>query len=63
MTESFRIGTIAGVRVGVNWSVLVIFLLLLFGLSAGHFPGCSRTAPRVPTWWPEPSPPSWCCGR
>lgn len=38
MTETFRLGTIAGVRVGVNWSVLVIFLLLLLGLAAGNLP-------------------------
>ena len=38
MTETFRIGTIAGVRVGVNWSVGVILALLVLGLAAGRFP-------------------------
>lgn len=38
MNETLRLGTIAGVRVGVNWSVLVIVWLLLVGLSAGQFP-------------------------
>ncbi len=38
MNETLRLGTIAGVRVGVNWSVLVIFGLLLAGLAAGRFP-------------------------
>jgi Zn-dependent protease/CBS domain-containing protein len=38
MDETLRLGTIAGVRVGVNWSVLVIVWLLLVGLSAGRFP-------------------------
>jgi Zn-dependent protease/CBS domain-containing protein len=38
MTETLRLGTIAGIRVGVNWSVLLIFTLLLVGLSAGSFP-------------------------
>jgi Zn-dependent protease/CBS domain-containing protein len=38
MNETVRLGTIAGVRVGVNWSVLVIVWLLLVGLSAGRFP-------------------------
>jgi Zn-dependent protease/predicted transcriptional regulator len=38
MNETLRLGTIAGVRVGVNWSVLVIVWLLLVGLSAGRFP-------------------------
>ncbi|HVL97735.1 MAG TPA: site-2 protease family protein [Egibacteraceae bacterium] len=38
MNESLRIGEIAGVRVGINWSVLVIFFLIAFGLAAGRFP-------------------------
>lgn len=38
VTETFRIGRIAGVRVGVNWSVLVIFTLVVIGLAAGRFP-------------------------
>lgn len=38
MKETIRLGEIAGVRVGVNWSVLVIFLLIAFGLAAGRFP-------------------------
>jgi hypothetical protein len=28
VTETFRLGTVAGVRVGANWTVLVIFLLV-----------------------------------
>lgn len=38
MNETLRLGNIAGVRVGVNWSVLVIVGLLMVGLSAGRFP-------------------------
>ncbi|TDC82443.1 CBS domain-containing protein [Micromonospora sp. KC606] len=38
MRASFRIGRIAGVPVGVNWSVLVIFLLIAWALSANQFP-------------------------
>ena len=38
MRETLRIGTIAGVRVGVNWSVGVILALLVLGLAAGRFP-------------------------
>ncbi len=38
MNETFRLGTIAGVRVGVHWSVLVIATLLLAGLASGQFP-------------------------
>ncbi len=38
MRASFRLGRIAGVPVGVNWSVLVIFLLIAWGLSVNQFP-------------------------
>ncbi|MGW1059881.1 site-2 protease family protein [Micromonospora rubida] len=47
MRASFRIGRVAGVPVGVNWSVLVIFLLIAWGLSANQFP---RSYPDRPTW-------------
>lgn len=35
---SFRLGRVAGVPIGVNWSVLVIFALIAWGLSALNFP-------------------------
>lgn len=38
MRASFRLGRIAGVPVGVNWSVLVIFVLIAWGLAANQFP-------------------------
>lgn len=38
MTETVRLGTIAGVRVGLHWSVLGIIALLAFGLAGGVFP-------------------------
>jgi Zn-dependent protease/CBS domain-containing protein len=38
MRETVRIGNVAGVAVGLNWSVLVIFLLITVGLAAGRFP-------------------------
>lgn len=38
MRETVRLGTIAGVNVGVNWSVFVIFLLITLGLAGGRFP-------------------------
>ncbi|MBW3578227.1 MAG: site-2 protease family protein [Actinobacteria bacterium] len=38
MEESLRLGRIAGVAVGINWSVLAIFALIWFVLSAGRFP-------------------------
>ncbi|MCL7377702.1 site-2 protease family protein [Streptomyces sp. 35G-GA-8] len=38
MRATFSLGRIAGVRVGVHWSVLVIFFLLALGLAQGRFP-------------------------
>ena len=38
MRASFQLGRIAGIRVGVNWSVLVIFVLIAWGLAASRFP-------------------------
>lgn len=38
MKETLRLGQVLGIRVGVNWTVLVIFALVLVGLSAGRFP-------------------------
>jgi Zn-dependent protease len=45
MDETFRLGRIAGVRIGVNWSVLVIFVLIAYGLAGQYFP---RTYPHAP---------------
>ena len=48
MTPSIRIGRIAGVEVGVNWSWLAVFALLVWSLTVGVFPdqnpGLSRGA-------------------
>jgi Zn-dependent protease/CBS domain-containing protein len=38
VVASFRLGRIGGVNVGVNWSVLIIFGLIAWGLAAGRFP-------------------------
>jgi Zn-dependent protease/CBS domain-containing protein len=38
MTETLRLGTIAGVRVGLHWSVLGIVFLLMVGLAGGLLP-------------------------
>ncbi|MEO3749306.1 site-2 protease family protein [Streptomyces sp. B6B3] len=38
MRPTFSLGRIAGVRVGVHWSVLLIFGLIAFGLAAGRLP-------------------------
>ncbi len=38
MNDTFRLGRIVGVRVGVNWTVLVVFTLLAYGLAAQRLP-------------------------
>jgi Zn-dependent protease len=38
MNDTFRLGRIVGVRVGVNWTVLVVFTLLTYGLGAERLP-------------------------
>lgn len=38
MNETLRLGHIVGIRVGVNWTVLVIFSLILLGLSTVQLP-------------------------
>src|SRR5919109_2738286 len=38
MGDSFSLGRIAGIRIGVNWSWLVVFALIVWSLAAGVFP-------------------------
>ncbi|MDQ4145308.1 MAG: site-2 protease family protein [Actinomycetota bacterium] len=38
MGESVRIGRVAGIEVGFNWSLLVVFWLIAWSLAAGSFP-------------------------
>ena len=45
MGQTFSLGRIGGIRIGVNWSVLFIVALLAYGLAAGQFPA---EAPRRP---------------
>jgi hypothetical protein len=33
VTTSFELGRIFGIRIGVNWSWLVVFALILFGFT------------------------------
>lgn len=47
MNETFRLGSIAGIRIGVNWSVLVIFTLLLVALAGGNLPLLAPDRPLV----------------
>jgi Zn-dependent protease len=36
--DSLRLGRIFGIRVGLNWSLLLVFLLLAWSLATGLFP-------------------------
>src|SRR5262249_26765062 len=45
MGQSFSLGRISGIRIGVNWSVLLIVALLVYGLAVGEVPAA---APRHP---------------
>ncbi len=44
MGTSFRLGRIAGIEIGLNWSWLVVFALLVWTLATGIFPS---TNPRL----------------
>lgn len=47
MRATFSLGQVAGIRVGVHWSVLVIFVLILLGLAGGNF---REAHPDRPLW-------------
>jgi Zn-dependent protease len=38
MNSSFSLGRIAGIEVGINWSWLVVFVLMVWSLASGVFP-------------------------
>jgi Zn-dependent protease/CBS domain-containing protein len=47
MRQSFSLGQISGIRIGVNWSVLVIVALLAYGLAVGQFPAAAPHRPEA----------------
>jgi len=47
MRESIRLGSIAGIRIGFHYSVLVVVVILVVGLSFGRFPSVH---PGFSTW-------------
>jgi Zn-dependent protease len=47
MTPTCVLGRIAGVRVGVHWSILAIFTLIALGLAQGRLPEVSPGR----AWW------------
>ena len=38
MTSSFELGRIYGIRIGINWSWLIVFVLIIWTLASGIFP-------------------------
>ncbi|MET9324428.1 site-2 protease family protein [Streptomyces sp. NPDC003038] len=50
MRETFTLGRIAGVRVAVNWSVIVIFLLVALALAQGRLPFAYPGHPTAVYW-------------
>lgn len=50
MKETFTLGRIAGVRVAVNWSVIVIFLLVALTLAQGRLPRVYPGHPAAVYW-------------
>lgn len=50
MNETLRLGSIRGIRIGVNWTVLVIFGLILFGLATVQFPLLFGDLPAIVSW-------------
>ncbi|NUT49034.1 MAG: site-2 protease family protein [Saccharothrix sp.] len=50
MRATFRLGRIAGVRVGVHWSVLVIATVIVVGLAHGRLPDAHPGRPQAAYW-------------
>ena len=49
MGQTFSLGRISGIRIGVNWSVLLIVALLAYGLAVGEFPAAAHGTDRPGT--------------
>ncbi|HEX6319138.1 MAG TPA: site-2 protease family protein [Burkholderiales bacterium] len=50
MRSGFRLGRIAGIEVYADWSLLIIFLLIAFGLATGVFPAWHPDWPAALAW-------------
>jgi Zn-dependent protease/predicted transcriptional regulator len=50
MDESIRLGRVAGIRVGLNWSVLVTFWLVTWLLASTALPDAAPGHPRATYW-------------
>lgn len=50
MRTSFRLGRIAGIEIGANWSWLIVFALVLWSLAASVFPDQNRGLSTATYW-------------
>jgi len=50
MDESIHLGRIAGVRIGANWSLLVVFWLIAWGLADTELPHAARGHSHLAYW-------------
>lgn len=50
MEDSLRLGRIFGIRVGLNWSLLLVFLLIAWSLATGLFPAETRGQSSAAYW-------------
>lgn len=51
MRESFRLGRVLGVRVGANWSLLVVFWLIAWALAASELPSVAGGYSTASYWF------------
>ena len=58
MGDSISLGRIAGIRIGINWSWLIVFALIAWSLSERRVPESEPGAvgEHVPRRWPSPHP-------
>jgi Zn-dependent protease len=50
MNESLSLGRIAGIHVGLNWSLLVVIALIAWSLAVGTFPVEAPGLPAAAYW-------------
>lgn len=51
MTASFRLGRVFGIEVGVNWTWLIVFALIVWSLARSVFPDQNPGLSQQSYWW------------